>query len=262
MGRIALLDNDWQKRYAEMLQADLKEGLEGDEDLAGAMRFTRGRQKRTGKPNNLAGNIVVIPADQNDHILLARLDTIFYRTLYGREREEDSHQDFPTQLLVAQKNKTPVGAIWYAIEPNPSYEGFLYLDRMVVAERYRGQNIGTKMLVNLLEYVPEGRSIILHAWDQAIPFYVKNGFLSTGEDVEGQGGCFFRKMVLPLDQDTFEQYQQEGWQEELQTAARNSSLYQRILRSIKREYDSENLKSNPFTAVLYRNAGIEHTLLK
>ncbi len=258
--------NGWLERYEKMLIEDQKGGLEEPDDVLDARRFTQPVRRGfcSASENKMVSDVVVTSADQNDHTLLTRLDNIFYRTLYGQERDDSFEPDFPTEVLVARKNVHLVGGIWYAIEPTQVYEGFLYLDRMVVVDRERGQNIGTKMLVNLLEYVPEGKSVILHAWDKAIPFYVCNGFFSAGEDVEGEDGCFFRKMVLPLDWGTFQDYKQEGWQEELQAATRDEIFFRKIRKALEKNCEESftELSSNPFTAVLYRNAGIDHRLLK
>ena len=57
------------------------------------------------------------------------------------------------------------------------------IGRMAVLKEYRGQGIGSALLVALLDYAGQKQyaDVHLHAQVTAIPFYEKHGFMADGE---------------------------------------------------------------------------------
>ena len=57
------------------------------------------------------------------------------------------------------------------------------IGRMAVLKEYRGQGIGSALLVALLDYAGQKQyaGVHLHAQLTAIPFYEKHGFMANGE---------------------------------------------------------------------------------
>jgi len=73
-----------------------------------------------------------------------------------------------------------------------------FLDLLYVAEKYRGQNIGTSLLKQLEKFAKEQNltGIRMETWDfQAKEFYEKNGYTVFGEikDCPPKTICYFLK---------------------------------------------------------------------
>lgn len=71
------------------------------------------------------------------------------------------------------------------------------IGRMAVLKEYRGQGIGSALLVALLDYAGQKQyaGVHLHAQVTAIPFYEKHGFMADGEKFM-DAGIPHRNMVL------------------------------------------------------------------
>jgi predicted GNAT family N-acyltransferase len=72
-------------------------------------------------------------------------------------------------------------------------EGKAKIERCAVLPDYRGQGYGRALVQYLLNDMPSGYPVYLHAQDQAIPFYEALGFVSEGEAFY-EAGILHRRM--------------------------------------------------------------------
>lgn len=89
--------------------------------------------------------------------------------------EYDGLDEFCRHVLVTDAEKRPVGC--------GRIQADGHIGRMAVLQGYRGQGIGSAILVALLEVASAQRcaEVYLHAQVSAIPFYEKHGFcISSG----------------------------------------------------------------------------------
>jgi len=76
-----------------------------------------------------------------------------------------------------------------------------HIGRMAVLQDFRGQGIGSAMLIALLDIARQQRwsEVYLYAQVAAIPFYEKHGFTANGEQFM-DAGIPHQSMVRSLDQ--------------------------------------------------------------
>ena len=74
------------------------------------------------------------------------------------------------------------------------------IGRMAVLKEYRGQGIGSALLVALLDYAGQKQyaGVHLHAQLTAIPFYEKHGFMADGEKFM-DAGIAHMNMIFNLE---------------------------------------------------------------
>lgn len=92
------------------------------------------------------------------------------------EFEEESHH------FLALVNGVPVGAARW----RDSGKG-IKLERFAVLSNKRNLGIGGRLVEAVLEDLPEGRRVYLHAQLPAIEFYSRYGFEKVGEQFEEAG---------------------------------------------------------------------------
>ena len=77
-------------------------------------------------------------------------------------------------------------------------ENGIKLERFAVIKSYRGKGIGAALVVKCLEKIGNTEATIyLHAQLQAVPFYKKLGFETTGPQFEEAGIQHFKMLYLP-----------------------------------------------------------------
>ncbi len=104
----------------------------------------------------------------------------------GFQEEFDGADNFSTHLLVFDGEKAVATCRYFFSERRGGY----LVGRIAVLKEYRGKKIGSLMMKKTQELLKEqGETRVhLHAQEHAVPFYIKQGFLPTGErDVEE--GC-------------------------------------------------------------------------
>ncbi len=252
--------------YIRSLKSQLKEGLIDKDEFETSVALLKPTVKATGR------KVFTIEEVGQDDELVRRLETLYYRELFGRKPSEKDHK-LENEVLVGKDNQQVAGAIWYAIEPTRAYKKCVYLDMIFVDNEYRKTGLGTQLMFNLLSQTPEDHSIITYAWKPVIDFYRRHGFLSTDEE-STKGGQLFLKMVLPLTKKSFDKYCQEKAHvgnyfdayDELVTEddpVFNLDYLNLFVNSVanlmpEQEHD---FSKNPFTALLYHRARQEHGLL-
>jgi GNAT superfamily N-acetyltransferase len=271
--------------YLARLERKVKRGLISGEEVEAAKNELGIALK---KPTSLE----VIAVDQNNpdwHEKLEKLSNFYFRQIFGDVPDEDDKEEYENTILVGLIDNKLAGAVWLIDEPREDYKNCTYLEKLYVRDQFqRKSGLGSLLLSNALEEVPEGNCLVLHAWSGAIEFYQKNGFLLHNDPKE-EGGEFFYKMVLPLTKKSFDRYQRHC-QEEITTLsgllekdevtpeeckesghhlfsgmAHNLSLTEwgKYVGAIAKMSCNQYLEldENPFTMFLYKRLGKEHTLL-
>jgi len=107
------------------------------------------------------------------------------------ELEWDGLDDSCHHILVTDAGNRPIGT--GRIKPDG------HLGRMAVLSGYRNQGVGSAILRALLDYAGQQHSnrVYLHAQVSAIPFYLKHGFVITGEQFT-EAGIPHRSMAMNL----------------------------------------------------------------
>ena len=178
--------------YLSSLKKQLRDGLIDRDEYKTSVALLKPKAKVTARKT------FTIEEASPDEELVKRLETLYYRELFGRKPSERDHK-LHNEVLIGKDELQVAGAIWYTLEPTPGYKNCVYLDMIFVGNEYRKTGLGTQLMFNLLSYTPEEHSIITYAWKPVIDFYRRHGFLSTDEE-STKGGQLFLKMVLPLTQ--------------------------------------------------------------
>lgn len=106
------------------------------------------------------------------------------------EKEEYDEFEDTSSHFIAIYNSIPVGtARWRFVKGN------IKLERFAVLKAYRNKGVATSMLNAVLQDLPAGFKVYLHAQVHAVPFYAKNGFLQEGE-MFSEAGIDHYKMFL------------------------------------------------------------------
>jgi len=252
--------------YLASLKIQLKRGLIDRDEYETSIALLKPMVKANGR------KVFTIEEMAQYEELVRRLETLYYRELFGRKPSEHDHK-LENEVLVGKDDKQLAGAIWYAVEPTLAYNKCVYLDMIFVGNEYRKTGLGTQLMFNLLAQTPEDHSIITYAWKPVIDFYRRHGFLSTDEE-STKGGQLFLKMVLPLTKKSFDKYCREKAQvgnyfdayDELITEddpifnfdylSRFVNCVANLTPELEQDYGK-----NPFTALLYHRAKQEHGLL-
>ena len=91
------------------------------------------------------------------------------------EEEEFDRWDYESIHYLVLDNDKAVGTSRWRITKSG-----IKLERFAVLKEYRGKGIGQIMLRKMIEEVPDGYEIYMHAQVSVLPFYEKEGFRSTG----------------------------------------------------------------------------------
>ncbi|GEM_PF-4119699 len=252
--------------YIKSLKSQLKEGLIDRDEYETSVALL--------KPMTIAMTRKVFTIEEmpQEDELVRRLETLYYRELFGRKPSEKDHK-LENEVLVGKDNQQLAGAMWYAVEPTRAYKKCVYLDMIFVGNEYRKTGLGTQLMFNLLAQTPEDHSIITYAWKPVIDFYRRHGFLSTDEE-STKSGQLFLKMVLPLTKKSFDKYCREKAHvgnyfdayDELITEddpifnLDYLNLFVNSVANLMPESEHD-FRKNPFTALLYYRARQEHVLL-
>ncbi|MCC8104233.1 MAG: GNAT family N-acetyltransferase [Clostridiales bacterium] len=116
---------------------------------------------------------------------------LYQKTFPLRERQEFSLIERRTamgemEILLIREERKPIGFAILAYG-----ERMTLLDYFVIAERYRGQGLGSAALELILELY-ENRPFFLEngeSQDAAKGFFLRNGFCETGIHIEQGGNC-------------------------------------------------------------------------
>lgn len=252
--------------YLRDLRKQLKMGLIGKEEYKDSVAALQPKSKKV-----MHKTFSFEEVSQDDE-LVRRLETLYYRELFGRKPSRRDHK-LENEVLVGLDGQQFAGAVWYTIEPTPAYKNCLYLDMIFVGNEYRRTGLGTQLMFNLLPQVPEEHSILTYAWKPVIDFYRRHGFLSLDDEVTKEEQLFL-KMVLPLTKKSFDRYCREKAQvgnyfdayDELITEEDpifNVEYLGRFVDAVANltPQQERNFAENPFTALLYHRAKQEHVLL-
>jgi predicted GNAT family N-acyltransferase len=122
------------------------------------------------------------------HIIKAQEDAEFEavyairRTVFVEEQKVPEMEEFDgyeaiSHHYLALMDHKPIGCARWRITPYMT----LKLERFAVLEPYRNLGVGAAILKTILNEIPSGYPVYLHAQLHAVPFYQKYGFLSEGE---------------------------------------------------------------------------------
>ncbi|HEY1047097.1 MAG TPA: GNAT family N-acetyltransferase [Bacteroidia bacterium] len=65
--------------------------------------------------------------------------------------------------------------------------GIIKLERFAVDSIYRGKGVGAALVKAVLDDLPMAEKVMMHAQLHAIPFYLKQGFITYGPEFEEAG---------------------------------------------------------------------------
>ena len=270
--------------YLGRLERKARRGLIPEEELEVA-------KSELGFALKKPASLEVVAVDPNNpewDEKLKKLTNLYYRQIFGEVPEENG-EELEGTILAGLIDKKLAGAAWLIDNPNPAYKNCTYLEKLYVRDQFqRKSGLGSLLLFNALEEVPEENCLVLHAWSGAIEFYQRNGFLLYNE-AEEKGGEFFYQMVLPLTKKSFDRYQRHCEKENTALTqlleadaitpedckdsghhlfsgmAQNLSLseWEKYVGAIAQMKCGQNvpINENPFTMFLYKRMGKEHTLL-
>jgi len=106
--------------------------------------------------------------------------------------EYDTYEDEAKHYLIQQDNLSCGAARWRETD-----QGFK-LERFAVAQEYRGQDIGKRLVKEVLKDVEAfERTIYLHAQIQVVEFYQKLGFVKQGNLFEEAGIKHYKMVFKP-----------------------------------------------------------------
>jgi predicted GNAT family N-acyltransferase len=139
---------------------------------------------------------------KNQTVRVARSQGDFFQLIRLREEVFVVEQEVPIEIeldqdddraihFIARAGQDVVGTARLVVEERVGKIG-----RMAVRKRWRGRGIGRK-LVDLIKKVSNEMDLselILHAQEQAIPFYERLGFSVEGKRFK-EAGIWHRKMV-------------------------------------------------------------------
>jgi len=108
--------------------------------------------------------------------------------------EEDEHDPGALHLLASDDSNRPIACARLIQQGDTALVG-----RMAVLKPYRGQNIGTRLLQELLRQASHrgARTVQLHAQCSAEPFYRRQDFMPAGPVFE-EAGILHQTMVREL----------------------------------------------------------------
>lgn len=73
--------------------------------------------------------------------------------------------------------------------------GIIKLERFAVLQEYRGKGVGAALVKAVLDDLPLADKVMMHAQLHAIPFYLKHGFESYGDEFEEAGIRHYAMML-------------------------------------------------------------------
>ena len=126
----------------------------------------------------LRPKIVVRPAhwSVDRKILQALREEVFIREQFVPADMEWNEFDAPSRHVVASVDGIPIGT--GRLLPDG------HIGRMAVLREWRGQGAGSALLTGLMNIARTlgMRRVLLNAQVQAVPFYLRHGFLVEGEE--------------------------------------------------------------------------------
>ncbi|MBV8359192.1 MAG: GNAT family N-acetyltransferase [Deltaproteobacteria bacterium] len=120
--------------------------------------------------------------------------TIFIEEQHVPEEIEMDADDAHAFHALALDGNKPVGCGRMV-----AHDGYVKIGRMAVLRERRGEGIGRKILIFLMDHAKQqgfGRAV-LHAQLTAEGFYLKNGYIPEGEVFE-EAGIMHRRMFCEL----------------------------------------------------------------
>jgi predicted GNAT family N-acyltransferase len=115
------------------------------------------------------------------------------------EQEVDQEDDFDgfdhlSEHYLALFEGEPAGTSRWRMTSN----GQVRLERFAVKEDFRGKGIGKALLQAMLQEIPSGYPLFLHAQTFTQPYYQKMGFEAEGEAFEEAGMPHIRMTYQPM----------------------------------------------------------------
>jgi GNAT superfamily N-acetyltransferase len=136
--------------------------------------------------------------------LVRSLEDLYFRNIDGSLPTEQERGYLGENVLVAFQDKKPAGAIWTSDVESRSGNLRTYIEALYVREIFRGNNLGSKLILNVLQS-SESEAICLNPEPNAVQFYQRNGFFTYQTRMEDDD-LIYEKMILPLTKDTFNHY--------------------------------------------------------
>ena len=87
--------------------------------------------------------------------------------------------------------------LFQTVTENPTIGGYIAVTSLSVADTFKGQAVGTKLIAVLKDLACEQKreGITLTCHDYLIPYYEKNGFINDGQSKSAHGGATWYDMV-------------------------------------------------------------------
>ncbi len=93
--------------------------------------------------------------------------------------------------------------LFHKVEPNEKQGGYIVVTSLSIAEKFKGQGIGTALIASLkdLAIAQKRQGISLTCHDYLISYYEMNGFTDEGESQSTHGGAIWYNMVWEASSD-------------------------------------------------------------
>lgn len=141
----------------------------------------------------IPSSVVIVKKAESDtaynHVFDIRTRVFVEEQKVAQDDEYDGLDNVST-LYVAYINELPAGTARWRRLPS----GAVRFERMAVLPSFRRKGVGEALLKRLLEDVPAGVEIIIHAQVFIVPLFEQYGFVVMGEPFE-EVGIIHRKMV-------------------------------------------------------------------
>lgn len=191
--------------YKSDLESQLAEGIISQEDFEEALEFLEGSE---GKRKGLEFEVTYLKSEvDGDNV--RKLEDWYFREIFGRPRIDADLDIDGNNILIAKANDLPVAVLWYAHEPDESYKGCLYIDKLFTLEEHRRNNVAAQLIAEMVRNrdLDAINAVIVYSWERAKEFYHSIGFLNDGDgEIMEKEGEYFLKMVLPLTTDSYDRY--------------------------------------------------------
>jgi len=124
--------------------------------------------------------IIIIQAEEDEafeSVFEIRRKVFVEEQKVSELEEFDGHEAISRHYLALWDGQ-PVGCARWRITPYKTIK----LERFAVLKEYRNKGVGAAVLQKVLEDLPSGFPVYLHAQTPAIPFYEKYGFICQGDE--------------------------------------------------------------------------------
>jgi len=163
--------------------------------------------KQNGAFSQKTETLNILVADLADSAQLGAvrtLGTLFFRTVYGRDPDDDELDIYTdTNVLMALLNRKPAGAIWLTENAHEDLPNSLYINAIYVKEQFEGRGIGSHLVYQAIDRNLGIDRIYLHPTEGAERFYQENGFLTYDALRDGDS---VTEMCLPFTRRAFREY--------------------------------------------------------